>query len=209
MILLTRRDRINAHVVGALAGLLAWYILARTGVDRTPLQAILPWLWLVLGIAAPVGLWVAALLAQRFATLYQFAKYGLIGVFNSLLSFAILNFLAALTGRTKGVAVGVFVIVAFIIANTNSFFWNKYWTFKSSSPTAMPVQYAQFFLVTATSSLIAAVLVSALTRFVAPPFGLNDTQWLNAANLAGIAVALAWNFAGYKLFVFNPKRARA
>lgn len=202
----TAHDALNAVVIGTGAGLLAWYVLASANVGNALVQSFLPWLWLILAVAAPIGLWIAATVARQLPTLYQFAKYGLVGVVNTLLSFAILNFLANLTGVTKGLGAGMFVVVAFIIANTHSFFWNKYWTFNAASARAAPVQYMQFSIVSLTSSVLAALLVSAITHFASPPAGLTATQWLNVANLAGTILALAWNFLGFKLFVFNAKR---
>ncbi|MBI3305289.1 GtrA family protein [Candidatus Parcubacteria bacterium] len=203
---LAAHDALNATVIGVAAGLLAWYVLTSASVGNSLVRSFLPWLWLVVGIAAPVGLWFAAVLTRQLPTLYQFAKYGLIGVVNTLLSFAILNFLAHLTGVTQGLGAGVFVVMAFVIANTHSFLWNKNWTFNATAARAAPVQYLQFSAVTLTSSLLAALLVSAITHFASPPTGLTATQWLNVANLAGTILALAGNFLGFKIFVFNAKR---
>lgn len=208
--LFTRRDRINAAIIGALAGLLAWYVLAAAQISSPLIQAALPWLWLVLAIAAPIGLWIAARLARRLSWLYQFSKYGLIGVVNTLTSFTLLNFFAQLTGITKGLWVGVFVVVAFTVASTNSFFWNKYWTFNATTQEQTKVQYLQFILVTAISAVLAAALVAGLTHYVASPFGISkiaEQQWLNVANIFGTVVALLWNFVAYKFVVFDTKRS--
>lgn len=201
---LTARDAFNATVIGAAAGLLAWYIASTLSITATPVRAALPMLWLVLGIIAPLGLWIASLLAQRIPTIFQLAKYGLIGVLNTLLNLSIINFLATLTGITAGIGAGSFAIAGFVVANTHSFFWNKYWTFGARSTEEAPVQYMEFLMVTAASSLIGAALVAGLTHFVAPPFGLNARQWLNLANGFAIIVSLIWNFLGYKFFVFTP-----
>lgn len=204
---LTSRDVRNALIIGAAAGLLAWYIGGNLDLKQPLVEKILPWLWIVLALGAPAGLWVAALLARRIPTLFQLAKYGLIGALNTLLSLAIVNALANLTGITAGVGAGSFIIAGFIVANTHSFFWNKYWTFGDGSTANAPVQYAGFLVVTAASSLIGAALVATLTHFVAPPFGLNAQQWLNLANVFAIAISLVWNFIGYKLLVFKKKLA--
>lgn len=204
---LTSRDAFNAAVISAAAGLLAWYIASNLSITAAPVRAALPMLWLVLGVLAPVGLWIASLLAQRLPTLFQLAKYGLIGVLNTLLNLSIINFLATLTGITAGIGAGSFVIAGFVVANTHSFFWNKHWAFASRSTEQAPVQYVEFLMVTAASSLMGAALVAGLTHFIAPPFGLNARQWLNLANVFAIVVSLVWNFLGYKFFVFKKKRA--
>lgn len=201
----SRFDAQKAAIIGTVAGLLLWYIGIRVQIEQPIAAAALPWLWLMLGILAPIGLKVAALLAQKLPALYQFAKYGLIGVANTFLSLATVNLLAQLTGIETGVATGGFVIVGFLIANTHSFFWNKHWTFADRSQGQAPVQYVEFLLATAASTLLAAGLVSAITHFVEPPAGFTPAQWLNTANLGGIVVSLAWNFFAYKFIIFRTK----
>ncbi len=203
----TWNDSRNAVILGTVAGLLFWYIGVRVHISQPIAAAALPWLWLGGAILAPVGLWIAALLAQKLPALYQFAKYGLIGVANTLLSLTTVNFLAQRTGIETGLVAGGFVIVGFLIANTHSFFWNKHWTFANRTQGQAPVQYLGFLLATAASTLLAAGLVSAITHFVAPPDEFTAAQWLNAANLVGIVIALAWNFFAYKFIVFRTKRA--
>lgn len=204
---LTARDALNAAVIGAAAGLLAWYIGGTLNLKQPLVEKILPWLWILLALAAPAGLWVAAALARRIPALFQLAKYGLIGVLNTLLGLSIVNLFATLTGITTGIGAGSFVIAGFVVANTHSFFWNKYWAFGGGSATNAPVQYMEFLVVTAISSLLGATLVAGLTNFIAPPLGLNSHQWLNLANVFAIAISLVWNFVGYKFFVFRKKRA--
>lgn len=203
----TVRDARNAGVIGAAAGLFAWYIASILNITAALARTALPILWLILGVLAPLGLWIASLLAQRIPALFQLAKYGLIGVLNTLLNLSIINFLATLTGITAGIGAGLFVIGGFVVANTHSFFWNKYWTFAARSTEEAPVQYMEFLMVTAASSLMGAALVAALTHFIAPPLGLNARQWLNLANVFAIIISLVWNFVGYKFFVFRKKRA--
>ncbi|MBI2624639.1 GtrA family protein [Candidatus Parcubacteria bacterium] len=192
-----------------MAGLLLQYVGSRLIVfsDRAIIATVLPWLWLIGATLAPIGLWTAALISIRTPSLYQFAKYGLIGAANTAVSLTIVNALSQFTGIEAGLGAGMFVVVGFLIANTHSFFWNKHWTFVNRSETAAPVQYIGFLLATAVSTVLAAGIVSAVTHFVAPPTGFTSTQWLNAANLISIAVALAWNFFAYKFIVFRTKRA--
>jgi hypothetical protein len=56
-------------------------------------------------------------------------------------------------------------------------------------------------------SVVAAVInfgvLSAGTKFIAPPGSISPEQWLNVVNAFAVAISLLWNFFGYKFFVFK------
>ena len=96
--------------------------------------------------------------------------------------------------------------LSFIIANINSFYWNKYWTFSQKDPTQKsPAQFAQFFTVSLIGLLINVVVASLVFRSASPLGNLNPDQWGLIGAAAGSLTGMVWNFLGYKFIVFEKK----
>lgn len=62
---------------------------------------------------------------------FQLSRFLGIGFLNTAVDFAVLNFLMFSSDMFKGVAVGGFAAISFTAALLHSFFWNKYWAFRS------------------------------------------------------------------------------
>ncbi|MBZ1356258.1 MAG: GtrA family protein [Candidatus Nealsonbacteria bacterium] len=54
----------------------------------------------------------------------------LIGTLNIFIDLGVLNFLIALTSITVSLYYTLFKSISLLVAATNSYFWNKHWTFK-------------------------------------------------------------------------------
>jgi putative flippase GtrA len=89
--------------------------------------------------------------------------------------------------------------VAFIIAVTNNFWWNRHWTFRAGSGRA-GFQAARFFTVSITAFLFAATVLELLVTVV----GLPELP----AQAISIAVATPLNFIGNKMWSFALEFAR-
>ena len=68
----------------------------------------------------------------------RFLKFSAVGVVNFLIDFSVLNLLSFATGINKGIFAALFSAVSFLIANLNSYFWNKKWTFKDRASSFIP-----------------------------------------------------------------------
>jgi putative flippase GtrA len=132
--------------------------------------------------------------------LYQFAKFAAVGSLNSFIYFGVLNLLIALTGIAKGAPYALFVLLGFLLSTTNSFFWNKFWTFHSGEK-ATAGQAASFYLIAAGGALLNTGAASVVVNYINHP-GVSDNLWANFGALIGIGVSFLWNFLGYKYFVF-------
>ena len=133
----------------------------------------------------------------------SFGKYGAIGILNVFLSLSIFNFLVWTTGITAGWWADVFVAAAFVVTVTNSFFWNKFWVFKSGNTAKAKSEYTKFFLVTGSTSGLNTILFHIIVNTIGAPAGINPTLWANIALLSLIPVSILGNFAGYKFLVFK------
>jgi putative flippase GtrA len=101
-----------------------------------------------------------------------------------------------------------FKAVSFLCATTNSFFWNKYWTF--SGDRASHPEGAIKTTREAVSFYVIAAIGWALNVGVAT---LVFATWRGCAEanvclgilapLAGVAASFLWDFFGYKYFVFK------
>jgi putative flippase GtrA len=204
-----RRDWVSGLIIGAGVGLLIQPILAnnvpmRDLVYLTPL--VRAGIVLFFLIVAPLALWVAKLLSiaiRGLRGLYQFAQFAAVGTLNSFIDVGIFNLETAFYGPSivSNALFAGFKAISFLFATTNSFLWNKYWTFGAREKTNAK-ELTGFYGV----ALIGWFLnVGAATLTKA--FGPADSKaWVNlVAPIAGIAISFAWNFIGYKFWVFKDK----
>ena len=89
--------------------------------------------------------------------------------------------------------------VAFIVAVTNNFWWNRHWTFKAGGGRA-GFQAARFFTVSIAAFVFAATVLELLVSVV----GVPEV----AAQAISIAVATPLNFIGNKMWSFALELAR-
>lgn len=167
-----------------------------------------PLTYLAVIFAFPVlslaGIFVAKLLVSRIPSLWQFAKFGLVGVANTIVDIGILNFLIGLTGTNQGLGLALFGAIAFIGATINSYVWNAHWSFKTNSYRTAE-ELVKFFGVTLVGLLLkTAIIYAATTIYQQTRFG--GDLWANIVNLLSIVVTLVWNFVGFKFFVFKSSQ---
>lgn len=152
------------------------------------------------GIFANVALSAASYLGHSWPGIWQFAKYAAVGSFNSLLDLGILNFLSYIFQIYRGPTLILFNTISFLISVSNSYFWNKFWSFKSSTSIGW-LEYVKFILATFGGIIINNIIVYFVT--LRTPAGFSLPLWENAAKLIAVAPTLLWNFFSYKLFVFR------
>jgi len=150
---------------------------------------------------APIALWVASLLGRWRPVLYQFAKFGAVGTLNTFINFGVLNLQSVLTGIASGPLISVFATVSFLAATTNSFFWNRFWTFGAQGgPRAK--EAVEFYLISVGGWALDVSAVYAVVNFLRPE-AISPQIWLNVGGMAGVAASFLWNFLGYKFIVFK------
>ena len=197
-------DRKAILIIGALVGLLIQPILA----NNLPSSVQLGWglriaVFIFFLVLAPVALWIARQLSKVWRGIYQFAQFAAVGTLNTFIDVGVFNLETFMHG-TSLIGNGLFATfkaVSFLCGTTNSFIWNKYWTFNArEKPHAG--QVAGFYTVAVIGwglNVGAATLVKA----VGPA---NSHVWVNlVAPLGGVAASFLWDFFGYKYFVFKKK----
>jgi len=130
----------------------------------------------------------------------------IVGVINTGIDFAVLNALLFSTKIYSGRWLILFNSISFSAAVINSYFLNKYWTFKSQNvEDSKAKQFSQFLIISVIGISINDAIVYGLATFTSPLFGLSAQMWTNVAKLFATAASMVWNFIGYKFIVFKKK----
>ncbi|HOW60769.1 MAG TPA: GtrA family protein [Candidatus Moranbacteria bacterium] len=210
---ITQRDYKLALVAGLFIGLLFLPILkaANPYIYSKFALVIIPFFLL----ATPIGLRIAFFIGKKIPIIYQIAKFGLIGILNTLVD---IGFLALLTFAfrlflnidSKTSLIGAITFyslyksISFIIANINSYFWNKYWTFEQQNKKQTRSEFIQFFAVSIIGFLINVFVASIVFKIIIGSLvGLSSDQLGLIGAAFGSIAGLVWNFIGYKLWVFK------
>lgn len=163
-------------------------------------------------IGLPI-LWMLALIVGRFLSrwlswIYQFVKFCILGFLNTAIDFGVLNLLSLYTGLTSGFIIGGVNVPGFIIAATNSYFWNKFWVFAKEKKEGEKTDYSDiltFILVIVSGMIVNSGAMILISTYVHPFFGLSPERWLNISKVIATVISLVWNFLGFKFFVFFAK----
>lgn len=217
-----KNDILAVLILGEIA---AWLILAvAKGVLNPDLyykihKLITIALPIVFPIACLIFIYLANIISKKIAVVYEVAKFILVGGLNTLVDWGILSFLI-FTFKNSGISsdktlfevFSVTVVfytllkaVSFIIATTNSYIWNKFWTFKRKTTGKIGREFMQFLVVSIVGFLVNVGIASFVFKFIPPLGGLNMDQWGLVAAVIATAISMIWNFIGYKFIVFDKK----
>jgi putative flippase GtrA len=206
------------YQLGLIAGILIGLLLLPILKNANPALYDRVWLFVVpfFALGVPLGLVVSSLIAKKIPLVWQLAKFLVIGIMNTLVDIGVLALITILVAtshpsdQTWFTAASLTVTyyslykaVSFVIANINSYFWNKYWTFSSEKVSQSTRQFFQFFLVSLVGFAINVVIASLIFSTVSGmgTFTIAQAGLIGAA--MGSVIGLAWNFVGYKFFVFK------
>lgn len=197
-----------AGFAGLLIGLLALPVLLNLNFAGILGDSWLALLGFALGLAilTAAGMLVALSLSKSLPILLQLAKFIVVGVLNTLVDLGVLNLLIFVAGITLGPLYVVFKSISFVAAVSNSYVWNKYWTFESGNKDTKEI--AQFFAVSIVGFFINVGIASAIANFVSIA-GFSDQLMANVGALSGTILGLIWNFLGYKFVVFKKAENEA
>ncbi len=208
---MTKKDLRNVTIVGALVGLLfqpiadnlikgSGFLLKLAG-GQAPTSSLRIEIFLFFLLLAPFALFVASVLGRWRPVLYQFAKFAAVGTLNTFINFGVLNLQSLLFSITSGPFISIFATVSFFLATTNSFFWNKFWTFGARGK-SQAGETAKFYIISIGGWALDVSAVYLVVNF-SHPGAISPQIWLNIGGLAGVAAAFLWNFLGYKYVVFG------
>jgi putative flippase GtrA len=207
---MNKKDIILVTIIGAAVGLLIQPVLINIVSGSPFLQKLVggtevtgAWKtgsFFFFFFFAPFALAVAYVM-NRLIPVYQFAKFAAVGVLNSFISAGVINLLSIITGITSGPWIPPFATAAFLASTTNSFFWNKFWTFQVGGKIEAG-ETAKFYTIAAIGAGLNIGTVSVVVNYLRPE-AIKPELWLNIGTLCGIGASFLWNFFGYKYVVFK------
>jgi putative flippase GtrA len=199
---LNPKDILFGAVNGAIFGLMSPFILK--SFDFLPASEFL--FFFGFSALAAVGIAVGILLSRISETFFQLAKFGCVGAANFAIDLGVMNLLIFTTGITNGIIVDLFKAVSFSVAVTNSYFWNKHWSFSNRNVSNPEKEFSQFFFISVAGACINVGIASFFTNFIGPQGGISAAAWPNIGAGVGAIAVLAWNFLGYKFIVFRQAK---
>ncbi len=186
--------------IGALIAVLMLPILANFRIILSPPHAAA----FVVGMAllVLVGYGIAHVTSKRWPVIMQVVKFSTVGVLNSSIDLGVLNMLITLTGIPQGLWFSAFKSVSFLVAVTNSYFWNKYWTFRATHTSSFK-EVLKFFMVNFVGFLINVSVASFVVNAIGAPAGFPLRAWANIGAFSAALFSMTWNFIGLKFIVFK------
>lgn len=201
--MITKKDYFAISIIGFLFGLLLLPVLSNIKIPFFALNFKNAFL-LIIGfvIFANLALWLVSLLSRFIPVFLQVAKFAAVGGLNTLLDLGVLNVLILISGVATGYWYPMFKGISFVIANINSYFWNKHWTF-GVSDSANIKEFSQFLTVSIIGFGINVSIASLIVNIIGAPENISPERWANIGALSATIISLVWNFIGYKFFVFK------
>ncbi|MEK7566401.1 MAG: GtrA family protein [Patescibacteria group bacterium] len=199
----SKKDYFLVAIIGFVSGLLILPIVKNINFNLTTIRGVV--MVIALTVLAVIALWVAKIISGKIPMILQIAKFVATGVLNTLLDIGVLNLLMFVFVATSGSSYSIFKGASFIVANINSYFWNKHWTFGTfgSGKSATTKEFGQFFAVSFVGFLINIGIASLVVNFISPVGGISVTLWANVGAIVATLASLVWNFLGYKFIVFK------
>jgi dolichol-phosphate mannosyltransferase len=132
--------------------------------------------------------------------LSKYLKFSFIGGIGALINIAVLW----VAVEAFGVYYLSAAVLAFALAASNNFIWNRLWTFKSSG--RLSRQYVQFLVVSVDGLFINLILLKQLVESALPSIGVKQdvaSVFLVLAQLVAIFVVSLFNFAANSFWTFS------
>lgn len=120
----------------------------------------------------------------------QFLKFGIIGTLNTLINLAVLYVLTSVFGLYYMLS----AVLAFLIANLNSFLWNKKWTFREKIKHRFTIKYIKFLSISLVSLFVNLAFLYIFTEFF--------KVYYLVSQIIAIGISLIINFLGNKRWTF-------
>jgi putative flippase GtrA len=145
--------------------------------------------------------------APRMRLFTQVFRFGVVGLINTIVDLAILNFLIFVT-RTgqSGAMFALFKTVAFVCAVFNSYLMNRSWTFARTPRKTSVLEGSQFMFVSVLGAVVNVGSSWYVATYAHPAWSISPKWWPSFAALVGTAFSLGFNFIGYKFWVFAHRK---
>lgn len=135
------------------------------------------------------------------ATLVQFVKFGMVGVSNTAISYAIemlCYYVLFVNAQAEGAKIFVTSLLSFLVSTINSYYWNNKHVFASGEKKTM-AQHLHTYLKTAACYALTGLILSPWAK--AQLVNRDVPFWL--ATLMVLVVTIPLNFLMNKLWAFR------
>lgn len=221
-----KTDILASSIIGLISAVIGIFILNSIELKLPLIGEYSFLLLIILPIGAISMIFVAEILSKKIAVLFQIAKCFLSGILNTLIDLGIFNLLlfsifpfllpALFEDQSNAIFESKFLVItvsvaffalsktiSFTAGAVNSYFWNKYWTFKKRETKSKAKEFGTLYLVTLIGLVINVGVAVSVAEYIGPQFGLSMKIWSNVAIVMAAFVSFAWNFLGYKFIVFK------
>jgi putative flippase GtrA len=137
---------------------------------------------------------------QMRGELFQFLRFCAVGTSNAVIDFGVLNFLLWMYPTSDYWRTLAYNSLAVLLAATNSFFWNKYWTFQQHHRVTR--QEVLRFVVVTSATIVMNDLLMSLLALLFPHLMSSSLIGANVLKLAAIIGTMSVSFFGMRLWVF-------
>ena len=206
-----KNDLFLALAIGFSSALMLIFVGRNLSEENKFFEKLMPyanWLFLIFPLVCGGGI-VATHFAAKIAgrALYQFGKFFLVGGFNFLLDAAILNFFLFATKLAAGWPQTGFKSASIFWSIISSYLWNKYWTFSGGSKENKGKEIYQFLAISGVGFALNVSLDYVFVNMVGSFWNMKPILWAQFSAVLAAAIAMFWNFLGYKFIVFKVKTA--
>ncbi len=146
--------------------------------------------------SVPLSQQVSAFL-EKHLVIYQFLRFGCIGVMNTALNFLLLNIISKALGVSQGLPYGIIDIFTFSLAIIQSYLWNRTWTFGNETGVNLTKNFIRLVLVGLLGSL-AMIFV-----LVGSKFNASALYFLIILIVYLIFESVLWRGFGFHLSDWN------
>lgn len=127
--------------------------------------------------------------------------FGLVGVSNTVLDIGVTVILSWLLSATSGFLLAGVNVIGFTTAVINSYFLNKYWTFRHEKKSSR-AEFTKFVAISLGGLVINTGVLLISEELLSDIVASVQIRVL-AGKLTATFFTLVWNYGGYKLFVFK------
>ena len=95
-------------------------------------------------------------------------------------------------------------VLAFVVADTNNFIWNRWWTFRSKGK--VHIQYPQFLLVSVDGLMLNLIILKTIVEDLMPALGIQEDRsslFLVFAQIIAIFLVSIFNFVANSFWTFS------
>lgn len=197
-----KRDIVSSLIIGEICAII-FLLFMGPKIEIPIIVKIKNFLPIILPLLSLFGIWFVSLFEEKMPVIFQAGKSFLVGILNTFIDLGILTILMTYFNVFSGLSFSVFKGVSFSGATLNSYFWNKFWTFKKEGSEQTLKETSQFYLITTGGFLINLAISSFVVNVITPQFGLSQELWAYVGAITAVFFGFIWNFVGYKLIVFK------